>query len=147
MARYLVDTNLLLRAVQLESEDNELASDAISSLFASRHRVYVTPQVLIEFWAVGTRPIEVNGLAMSVSDIRAHVESFLRRFDLLPDSPTIFEQWIDLVAKHQRRGKQVHDARLVAVMKAHGVENLLTFNVDDFAGYNEIKAVHPRDVK
>jgi len=32
-------------------------------------------------------------------------------------------------------------------MQAHGVENLLTFNTDDFAAFGEIKAVHPTDVR
>jgi hypothetical protein len=30
-------------------------------------------------------------------------------------------------------GKQVHDARLVAVCHVHGVKNLLTFNTTHFA--------------
>jgi predicted nucleic acid-binding protein len=30
---------------------------------------------------------------------------------------------------------QVHDARLVASMKANGVTHILTFNISDFARY------------
>ena len=146
MASYLVDTNLLLRTVQLQSEWADLASGAVSSLFARGDTLFVTPQVLIEFWAVATRPVDVNGLGMAPATVAVQVEDFLRRFDLLPDVARIFTRWRELVERHERKGKQVHDARLVAVMKAHGVENLLTFNVDDFAAYSEIKAVHPRDV-
>ena len=42
-------------------------------------------------------------------------------------------------------GVQVHDARLVAAMLVHGIPNLLTLNVTDFARYADvITAVHPR---
>jgi predicted nucleic acid-binding protein len=39
----------------------------------------------------------------------------------------------------------VHDARLAAVMLAHGVNHILTFNVDDFRRYPGI-VVDPRHV-
>jgi predicted nucleic acid-binding protein len=38
----------------------------------------------------------------------------------------------------------VHDARIVATMKAHGIKNLLTFNSDDFKRYTEITVHHPQ---
>ena len=41
------------------------------------------------------------------------------------------------------RGKQVHDANLVATMLAHGIRRLLTFNLADFqrfAGLVELVA-------
>ena len=75
------------------------------------------------------------------------MEEFLERFDLLSDRARVFTNWRDLVERYERKGKQVHDARLVAVMQAHGVENLLTFNVDDFKAYTDITAVHPAEVK
>ena len=42
-------------------------------------------------------------------------------------------------------GVQVHDARLVAAMRVHGLDRLLTLNVADFSRYPGIVAVHPRD--
>jgi len=43
-------------------------------------------------------------------------------------------------------GRQVHDARLAAVMLAHGVSHVLTFNVEDFRRYPGIVTVNPHDV-
>jgi predicted nucleic acid-binding protein len=42
----------------------------------------------------------------------------------------------------------VHDARLVAVMRTHGVTHILTFNVSDFVRYQSmgIVPVHPSSV-
>ena len=44
-------------------------------------------------------------------------------------------------------GVQVHDARLVAAMKIHGINHILTLNVGDFKRYQTegIKAVTPQD--
>lgn len=35
------------------------------------------------------------------------------------------------------RGKQVHDANIVATMSMHGIETLVTLNVDDFARFTD----------
>jgi predicted nucleic acid-binding protein len=43
-------------------------------------------------------------------------------------------------------GVQVHDARLVAAMRVHGVRRILTFNTKDFARFDDIEAVHPADL-
>jgi hypothetical protein len=41
------------------------------------------------------------------------------------------------------RGKQVHDANVVATMLAYDVHNLLTHNTADFARYRDLIAVLP----
>ncbi len=48
--------------------------------------------------------------------------------------------------KHSVSGVQVHDAKIVASMKAHDIENLLTFNAKDFKRYPDIKTFEPKDV-
>jgi predicted nucleic acid-binding protein len=50
------------------------------------------------------------------------------------------------VAAYKVSGKNTHDARLVASMRAHGIAGILTFNVQDFARYEEIEALHPDSV-
>jgi predicted nucleic acid-binding protein len=37
--------------------------------------------------------------------------------------------------------------RLAAVMKAHGIARILTFNVDDFKRFAGIEAIHPDSVR
>jgi predicted nucleic acid-binding protein len=146
MRSWLLDTNVLLRMQDEQADCCEEVTKAVAGLIENS-AVYVTPQVLIEFWCAGTRPVDVNGLGWDAGTVSARARDIKNRFELLEDCPAVFTNWLALVERHERKGKQVHDARLVAVMKAHGVENLLTFNGDDFAAYDEIKAVHPRDVE
>ncbi len=44
---------------------------------------------------------------------------------------------------HEVKGAKVHDARLVAIMQTHGVQQLPTFNTVDFGRYAGIVALHP----
>ena len=65
---------------------------------------------------------------------------------MLPDSLAVHEEWRKLLVTHSVSGVQVHDARLVAAMREHGVKRILTFNVKDFSRYTDIEAVHPLSV-
>lgn len=64
-------------------------------------------------------------------------------FTIVPDSMQTFETWLDLVVQHGVIGAKVHDARLVSVMKVHGIERILTFNVSDFSRYDDIMVINP----
>lgn len=145
--QWLLDTNVLLRLQEDDPACSNETTEAVANLLDSAPRVCITPQVLIELWCVGTRPLDANGLGWDVETADARIFDCWNRFEVLDDSPEVFKHWLSLVRTHQTKGKQVHDARLIAVMLAHGVDHLLTFNVDDFRRYQEIKAVHPADVK
>jgi len=120
-----------------------------STVIALRRRdglLFVTPQNLIEFWAVATRPLDSNGLGMSVHWAAAQVAEMRRFFILLPDTADAFVQWERLVTQYQVSGKNVHDTRLVAAMLVHGLTHILTFNRKDFAPYAGIQVLHPEQV-
>src|SRR2546421_316690 len=95
--------------------------------------LHVTPQVLIEFRNVATRPTALNGLGLSTVDTEAQASGFEATFSLLAETPHIYPAWKALVGALGVIGKQVHDARLVAVCHVHGVAHMLTFNVSHFA--------------
>jgi predicted nucleic acid-binding protein len=85
--------------------------------------------------------LSANGLGYSavVATVRANEIEAL--FAFLPDIPEIYTHWTQLVDNHAVCGKQVHDARLLAVMLAHGVTHLLTLNSADFLRFTEITVV------
>ncbi len=146
MADFLLDTNILLRMADGNAPQHLLAGEAVSTLLARGNEVYLTAQNLIEFWAVATRPLDVNGLGWTTQRTATEVAQLRNKFSLLEDSPDILTRWLTLVTVHNIKGKKVHDARLVATMQAHGVTHLLTFNTDDFKGYPNITILHPSNV-
>lgn len=146
MALCLLDTNILLRVVNYADPEHELVLEAMTTLADKGHTLAVTPQVLIEFWAVATRPSVVNGFGWSPEVVALEITRIRSLFQVLPDSEDIFTNWLQLVSAYNVSGKQVHDTRLVAVAYTHNVEFLLTLNVRDFQRFPGIVALHPSDV-
>ena len=95
---------------------------------------------------MATRPVEANGFGWNSERTMQEVAGLQERFPLLPDSPDIFTRWLALVKQRPVHGKRVHDARLVAVLQAHAVEHLVTFNISDFAAFPSLSLVDPRSL-
>ncbi|MDD1419557.1 type II toxin-antitoxin system VapC family toxin [Dolichospermum sp. ST_sed1] len=144
--KYLVDTNILLRLVQKNSPMHLDTQRAILTLKKQGDFLCIIPQNIIEFWAVSTRPLDKNGLGLSITQAEEESEKLKKIFILELDTPQIFTEWESLVIKYQVMGKQVHDARLAAAMVAHNITHLLTFNVDDFKRFSDIVVVDPRSI-
>lgn len=143
---YLADTNILLRLVQPQLSQHAEAKSAVDKLLNRGDTIFITLQNASEFWNVCTRPIENNGLGLSTVQTENELSRIEQVFDLLPDSVEVYRNWRDLVVAHAVIGVKVHDAKIVAAMKANGIENLLSFNSKDFKRYTDIKAVEPKDV-
>jgi predicted nucleic acid-binding protein len=147
---YLLDTSILARLANAADAQHSLAVQAVMELHRRGEVLHTTPQVLIEFRSVSTRPQAANGLGLPSSEADAMVSQLESSFPLLGDSPDIFPAWKSLVERMGIVGKQVHDARLFAVCHVHSVTHLLTFNVAHFtrlAGPQPgILVVHPQDV-
>jgi predicted nucleic acid-binding protein len=139
----LIDTNILLRSLQPHHPHCAVVERALSALRTRNETLNVTAQNLIEFWAVATRSASENGLGVTVEMATRELSVLKRLFSLLPETTPIFEEWERLVTTRRVSGKNTHDARIVAVMNVHGVTRILTFNVQDFARYQDISAVHP----
>lgn len=129
---YLIDTSLLARLANLADAQHAIATRAVLELHRRGEVLHVTPQVLVEFRNVATRPTGMNGLGLSAVDAEAQATGFEAAFPLLAETPDIYPAWKAVVEGLAIVGKQVHDARLVAVCHVHGVSNLLTFNVSHF---------------
>src|SRR5258708_5261112 len=110
--------------------------------------LHTTAQNYIEFWSGATRPTAANGLGLTPTRAARLVHRLRPLFPLLADTSAIFDEWLRLVTTAAVSGRQVHDARLVAVMRVHSVTHLLTFNISDFTRYQTIGIVlvHPASV-
>ena len=144
--KYLLDTNILLRLVQLLHPHHKQAREALKTLRRQNHTFYILLQNVSEFWNVCTRPADKNGLGFSIAKTDLHLKRFERLFTILPDTLEVYQNWRELVVNHSVSGIQVHDAKLAAAMKAHNIKNLLIFNAKDFKRYTDIKAVEPKDI-
>jgi predicted nucleic acid-binding protein len=64
-------------------------------------------------------------------------------FPVLDDTSMVRECWENLVARYRVSGKNAHDARFVAAMKAHGIDQFMTLDKEDLRRYDGIKVVSP----
>lgn len=119
---------------------------ALDILQTQGDTIYITAQNLVEFRALATRPIEANGLGWTPEQTTADSNLIKTLFPLLPESPLILEEWEALVDAYSIIGRQVYDARLVAVMKVYGVSSILTMNPTHFRRFTEITVITPDDL-
>jgi predicted nucleic acid-binding protein len=145
VVRCAVDTNILLRRSQDSSPQSSAADNAINRLVYLGFELHLFPQNIREFWNTATRPAKNNGLGYSITEVEAAVKRLESTFTILRDKESTYDIWRDLVVKHQVSGVQVHDCFIAASMKAHGINDLLTFNSSDFTRYG-INAIDPSGV-
>lgn len=143
---WLLDTNILLRMSKSDDPHHPMIGRALQSLVSQGARLCFTSQILGEFWNASTRPLDQNGLGLSVDETDRIARVIERDFELLPDSRDVHDRWRHLLFAHKVKGVQVHDARLAASMYVHGVTQLLTVNVRDFERFPLLRIVHPAAV-
>ena len=144
---FIFDSNIYLRLAQKASPQRQIVLEAVRKLRANNEVIYYTPQVLAEFWNVCTRPETARGgLELSIEQTERKVNLLEKHFRLLPDNLTTFNVWRRLVFDYKILGVQVHDAKFVASMIAHNVNNLVTFNEKDFQRFPMINVINPKDI-
>ncbi|OBQ32089.1 MAG: twitching motility protein PilT, partial [Anabaena sp. MDT14b] len=138
MKSYLLDTNIILRSANFQSLEYNLIRNTISEILLRGGQCFITSQVIIEFWVVATRPINVNGLGWTIEQTTQAVQMLINQFDLLEETPDVFSIWLNLVTTYNISGKRTHDIHILAVMLAHNISHILTLNPKDFIAVPEI---------
>lgn len=144
--RYAVDSNVLLRLSHQNDPFCGLIQEAVRRLVQREVELCYTAQNLGEFWNANTRPLNRNGLGLSIDETESRTRFIETSMTLLPEDGRVYDAWRHLLFPREVRGVQVHDAHLAAALEVHGVRNLLTFNGADFKRFPFIIPVHPQDV-
>jgi len=140
----VLDTGILLRLVDRNDPLHAAVRAAVRALKAHGRSPATTAQNIAEFWNVCTRPATARGgLGLSITETNQRLRLLERIIRLLPDTTAAYPIWRNLVVSLSIQGVQVHDARLAALMLAHGVTQVLTLNVADFSRFAGITAMDP----
>lgn len=133
----LLDTNQLLRIAQPEGPEYSIVRDAITKYIQARDRPSICSQNIYEFWSVATRQAGTagNGLGMTMEEADTEISQFESFFPMLPDTEAVYAEWRILTRRLGVKGRQAHDARLVATMITHGIPNRMTFDIGHFQKY------------
>lgn len=142
--RILADSGILLRLFELGDPRTDAVLRTVAALRLRGDTLVTAAQNIAEFWNVCTRPSTARGgFGLSLLVAEQRLQRVERGFTLLPDLPTTYPIWRGLIVAHGVLGKQVHDARLAALMLSHGVTHLVTLNARDFARYPGLTAIDP----
>jgi predicted nucleic acid-binding protein len=137
-----LDTNILVFADVIRAPLHAAAHHAVRSRMASRANLWISRQVLREYLSVMTRAQYFAApLSPEVAGDRAR--AFGDLFRVADETPQVTAVLLRLLRDIGARGRQIHDANIVATMLTCGVPTLLTDNVSDFRRYESLITVVP----
>lgn len=93
----------------------------------------ISTQVLREYIFSCTR----ENFHLNYEDVFSDCNDFTNYFELFEDSKEISKTLFEICKKFKVKGKQVHDANILATMKSNEVQYILTANMNDFKRFSE----------
>lgn len=133
--RVMLDTNVLIAATDEGRAEHRDALIVVNEWASRPTELCTSGQILREYLTVATRPAEKNGLGLNRSDALGNVHAIRGRTTLLAEDAKVADRLLSLLADVDCRGKQVHDANVVATMLVYGVRAVVTMNMEDFARF------------
>lgn len=131
--RFLLDSGILLRLVDERDLQHDLVEAAVGMLGNRGDELYISSQNIAEFWNVATRPVANNGFGLPPTTVaKLFDDSIEPSCAVLAELGTLQVEFRRLLTKYSVVGKQVHDARLVAMMLTWQIDNILTLNERNF---------------
>ncbi len=141
---FVVDTNLLLYAVNPDDPDHPAARAALEQWRAGDRSWFVTWGIVYEFLRVSTHP-RVFPRPLTLAQAQGWVAALLAapRAGILTPTERHAAVLADLVSRHPgARGNVVHDLHTVALMQEHGVTEIRTADTD-FHQFRHLRVVNP----
>ena len=138
----IADTNILVYALDADAPQHATARALLELARSGSVILYVTSQILCEFYSVVTnarrvaRPRTPDDALNAISDLLAFLH-------VLPIPSRTVEGWMRLLRRHPVTGGDIFDLQIIATMQANGIARIYTFNTDDFSAFAELEVMKP----
>lgn len=143
--KVFLDTNIVLRAFHDDFAEHTRVRALFDRFIAEDTQIYISRQVIREYLVQATHP-RTFVEPLPPDSLSQHVQQIKRICSVLDETERVTDQLMQLIKDYPTRGKQIHDANIVATMLAYELDTLLTLNVADFKRFsNEITLVSPAD--
>ena len=139
-----VDTNILVYSHREDSSFHEAALEAIRGLAESTSLWAIPWPVIHEFLAVVTHP-RIYSPPTPLDDALLQVRRWMESpsFSAIAEAGPIYFDYLEHVLGAARAvGPRVHDARIICICLAHGVEELWSAD-RDFSRFPGLKVRNP----
>jgi predicted nucleic acid-binding protein len=138
-----VDTNVLLRAIIPSLNQHVEAEALLQKMWEEEVELWISRQVIREYLVQATHPTNIVP-PLSIDQIIHQMDRITALFRIDDETPAVTARLFYLLKTYPTRGKQVHDANLVATMIVYEIDTLLTLNIDDLKRFGDkIKLVSP----
>ena len=135
-AKAFVDTNVLLRALYPQMALPQDAESLIRRAWDRGVELWISRQVLREYLVQATHP-NTFSQSQTISQVITQIDVVQTLFHVADETQAVTAQLLYLLQTYPTRGKQVHDANVVATMLAYEIDTLLTINTDDFKRFSD----------
>lgn len=132
MTKLLVDTNVLIYALNRDSKFNAKSTEILES---NEYSLVITSKNISEFFAVCSKlKVETHFLFSFFDEIKSNAHI------IYPNHESV-KQFVSLMKKYSPIGNRVYDIEIISVMLAHNIDKIASFNIKDFKEVSEIKNV------
>ena len=138
----IIDTNVLVYALDADAPQHAASRALLAAAHDGSTRLYVTLQILCEFYSVVTNSRRVSK-PRAPADALSAMSGLLAFLHVLPIPAHTVEEWLGLLRRHPVTGGDVFDLQIIATMYTNGVQRIYTFNTGDFEAFAELTVVTP----
>jgi predicted nucleic acid-binding protein len=138
----IVDANVLVYAMDADAPQHLASRALLDGARDSSTTLYVTSQILCEFYSTVTSARRVPNPRTPDDALRA-IAGLLKFLHVLPIPARTVEGWMDLLRRQPVTGGDVFDLQIVATMQANGIQRIYTFNRGDFEAFPELAVSTP----
>lgn len=139
-----IDTNILVYATDTLSLWHKAAQARLREVHDLGIELIISPQIVREYLSVSTRSSVTTG-SPSIAEIVGNIHVFRTQFRVLDNNALVLDNLMELIRAIPVAGKQVHDANIVATMRAYGIPYLLTHNTIDFVRFAHLITAVPME--
>ena len=138
-----IDTNILVYAHRQDSPFHETALSRVTELAEGRASWAIPWPCLHEFLSIVTHPriyAPPTPITVAINEVEAWLES--PTLVVLSEGPTHWVLLRELIASGRVTGGRVHDARIAALCRQHGVRELWSAD-RDFSRFPGLNVTNP----
>jgi predicted nucleic acid-binding protein len=140
----VVDANVLVYASNADVPNHAASRALLNEARDPSTRLYVTSQIVCEFYSVITNPRRV-AMPSSAAEALRVISALLALpgIRILPNPASTVTAVMELLRRHPVTGDDIFDLQIVANMQINDVQRIYTFNAADFEVFPELIVVTP----
>lgn len=135
-AEAFIDTNVLLRALHRTFPEHERVRALVDQLLHEDCELWISRQVIREYLVQVPHPNTFT-LPLAMDQVIRQLAQIEALFRIADDTHDVTAHLLALLQACPTRGKQIHDANIVATMRVNAIDTLLTLSHDDFRCFED----------